>query len=128
MGEPDGLVQAAAPLPTVEPTAVLDYLTDYLQRSFQTTKEDLEASGSFLHKSKYSETLQRATRFISEPQGALYVSVDTVPDDKPRENGILNETTGEADAKIEGDNDETGMDLRYIRCFFVILDIRVLLD
>lgn len=68
----------ATSLPPVEPTSVIQYLTDYLEQSFGITKDDLEAGGNFLDKNKYPETIQRCSRFISEPQAALYVVADEV--------------------------------------------------
>lgn len=76
--------EAAAPpvpatsTPSIEPTDIVKYLTDYLEQSFGISKDELETGGNFLEKNKYPETIQRCSRFINEPQAALYLVADEV--------------------------------------------------
>ena len=64
--------------PAVDPTLVVQHLTEVLQITLGALKEDLERAGSLLSKPKYSETVQRCTRFATESQTALYVQKDVV--------------------------------------------------
>jgi hypothetical protein len=80
---------AAAQGPSVDPKVVVQYLTEVLQVTLGATKEDLEGQGSLLSKAKYSETVQKCTRFASESQVALYVQQDIVGTEEP--NGTENE-------------------------------------
>ncbi|PGH26987.1 dynein heavy chain, cytoplasmic [Polytolypa hystricis UAMH7299] len=75
---PNGLpLTTTNPLPSADPSSVVQYLTEVLQTNLDALKSDLESSGSFLSKAKYSETLQRCSRFASESQVALYVHKDS---------------------------------------------------
>ncbi|CRG84277.1 Dynein heavy chain, cytoplasmic [Talaromyces islandicus] len=87
-GVPNGLA-ASAQGPSVDPKVVVQYLTQVLQVTLGAAKEDLEGQGSLLSKAKYSETVQRCTRFASESQVALYVQQDIVGTEEP--NGTDNE-------------------------------------
>lgn len=62
----------------VDSDAVIQYLTEVLQVTLGAQRSELESAGSLLSESKYNETLQRCTRFASEPQVALYVQKDIV--------------------------------------------------
>ncbi|KAJ9300682.1 hypothetical protein DTO271G3_1846 [Paecilomyces variotii] len=61
-----------------DPAIIVRYLTDVLQVTLGASRTDLESAGSLLCKAKYSETVQRCTRFASESQVALYVQKDLV--------------------------------------------------
>lgn len=71
-------VSTTNPFPTIDPTLVVDYLSGLLQITLGATRKDLESPGSLLSKSRYSDTVQRCTRFASETQVALYVQKDAV--------------------------------------------------
>ncbi|WEW60954.1 dynein heavy chain [Emydomyces testavorans] len=58
--------------PTTDPTIVVQHLTEVLQGTLGALRKDLESSGSLLSKAKYSETLQKCTRFASESQTVVY--------------------------------------------------------
>lgn len=62
----------------VDSNAIIQYLTEVLQVTLGALKTELESTGSLLSKTKYSETVQRCTRFASESQVALYVQKDLV--------------------------------------------------
>lgn len=64
--------------PTIDPTLVVEHLAAVLQITLGATRKELENIGSLLSKSKYSDTVQRCTRFASESQVALYVQKDVV--------------------------------------------------
>ncbi|KAI9836369.1 MAG: hypothetical protein M1819_001398 [Sarea resinae] len=68
--------------PTVDATRVVDYLRDLLLIALGASKPDLELPGSLLSKARYSDTVQRCTRFASESQVALYVQKDVVAADE----------------------------------------------
>jgi len=65
-------------LPSLNPTLLVDYLTEVLSVTVGATKRELEAPGSLLSDSRYSETLQKCSRFAAEPIVALYASKDLV--------------------------------------------------
>jgi len=65
-------------LPSLNPTLLIDYLTEVLSVTVGATKRELEAPGSLLSDSRYSETLQKCSRFAAEPIVALYASKDLV--------------------------------------------------
>lgn len=79
----NGLAAATAPVAVTDPNAVVRYLTDVLQVTLGASKRDLEATGSLLSKAKYSETVQKCTRFASESQVALYVQQDIFSAEEP---------------------------------------------
>ncbi|KMU78781.1 dynein heavy chain [Coccidioides immitis RMSCC 3703] len=58
--------------PTTDPTIVVQHLAEVLQGTLGALRKDLESTGSLLSTSKYSETLQRCSRFASESQTAIY--------------------------------------------------------
>jgi dynein heavy chain 1 len=66
------------PVPVVDSGTVVHHLTDVLRTTLGASKSDLESTGSLLSKAKYSETIQRCTRFASESQTALYAHKDIV--------------------------------------------------
>jgi dynein heavy chain 1, cytosolic len=74
-----------SPFPAANPMMVVEYLTAVLQTTLGASRVDLEAVGSFLSKARYSDTVQRCTRFAMEPQSAaLYVLKDVVADEVDR--------------------------------------------
>lgn len=72
---------ATTAFPTIDPNVVVEYLASILQSTLGATREDLENVGSLLSKSRYSDTVQRCTRFATESQAALYVQKDIVGGD-----------------------------------------------
>ena len=81
-GNGNGLAPTA-PFPTisVNPTVVVEHLTDLLQITLGASRKDLEAPGSLLSSSRHADTVQRCTRFASESQVALYVQKDVLKAD-----------------------------------------------
>ncbi|PWW79978.1 hypothetical protein C7212DRAFT_355935 [Tuber magnatum] len=84
-------------LPSLNPTALVDYLTKVLSVTVGATERELEAPGSFLSDSRHSETLQKCSRFVAEPIVALYVSKDLVeieqsPDDAISVSGTISQS------------------------------------
>lgn len=67
--------------PTIDPHAVVEYLAQVLEITLDAKRKDLENAGSLLSKSRYSETVQRCTRFATESQVALYVQKDIAAGD-----------------------------------------------
>lgn len=74
---------ASSPLPLADPSVVVQHLTEVLQVTLGALKKDLESAGSLLSKAKYSETVQRCTRFASETQVALYAQKELVGTEQP---------------------------------------------
>jgi dynein heavy chain 1 len=74
-GAPNG-VHHPPPSSTIDPHIVVEHLIDVLQITLGALRKDLESVGSLLSKSKYSDTLQRCTRFASEFQVAVYAQKD----------------------------------------------------
>ena len=62
----------------IDPSIVVRHLVDLLEITLGASTEDLESHGSLLSASKRHDTVQRCTRFASEPQVALYVLKDMV--------------------------------------------------
>jgi len=73
---------ATGAFPTIEPTLVVEYLASVLEITLGATRPDLENAGSLLSKSRYSDTVQRCTRFATESQSALYVQKDVISKDE----------------------------------------------
>ena len=67
-----------SPNPAADSGLVVPYLSDLLEVTLGASRQDLEESGSLLGPAYYNDTLQRCTRFASEPQVALYVRKDYV--------------------------------------------------
>lgn len=76
-GESNGSngVNGAAPV-TVDPARVIDHLAHLLEATLGATREELEAPGSLLSKSRYSDTLQRCSRFTNDVLVSLYIQKD----------------------------------------------------
>lgn len=62
----------------IDPNLVVRHLIDLLEITLGASTEDLERPGSLLSGSKRHDTVQRCTRFVSEPQNALYVLKDVI--------------------------------------------------
>lgn len=62
--------------PTIDPSLVVEHLASVLQITLGASRKELENDDSLLSKSRYSETVQRCTRFATESQVALYVQKD----------------------------------------------------
>lgn len=76
-GGANGVV--AAPFPSIDPARVVEHLASVCEIALGATKEDLENTGSLLHKSRYSDTIQRCTRFATDTQTTLYIQKDIIP-------------------------------------------------
>lgn len=64
----------------VEAQTVVDYLVSLVEIALGASREDLENTGSFLSKARYSETLQRCMRFAAhDAPAALYIHKDIAP-------------------------------------------------
>lgn len=63
----------------IDPNLVVRHLADLLEITLGASREDLESPGSLLSGSKRHDTVQRCTRFASEPQDALYVLKNVIP-------------------------------------------------
>ncbi|OAA56942.1 dynein heavy chain [Niveomyces insectorum RCEF 264] len=82
-GGPNGIGSGAAstngasPSSYVDPARVVDHLVAVLEAALGATREELEAPGSLLSKTRYSDTVQRCSRFAHEPQVvSLYIQKD----------------------------------------------------
>lgn len=67
---------------TIDPSILIQHLIDLLEITLGASKDDLENNGSLLSESKRQDTIQRCTRFASEPQVALYVLKDVISTDQ----------------------------------------------
>lgn len=72
---------ATSAFPTIDPNVVVEYLTQVLEITLGAKRKDLENAGSLFSKARYSETVQRCTRFATESQVALYVQKDIAAGD-----------------------------------------------
>lgn len=73
-------------LVAMDPALVVDHLAHLLEAALGATREELEAPGSLLSKSRYSDTLQRCTRFTNDSLVSLYIQKD-LPATPQLENG-----------------------------------------
>ena len=71
---------ATTALPMIDPNLVVEYLASVLQSTLGASRRELENVGSLLSKSRYSDTVQRCSRFATESQAALYVQKDLAGD------------------------------------------------
>lgn len=76
-GVPNG-VSTPETAAVVDTGAVIQYLTEVLRVTLGASESELESAGSLLSSARYNDTVQRCTRFASEPQIALYVQKDIV--------------------------------------------------
>jgi dynein heavy chain 1 len=81
---------ANTPFAAVDPVRVVDHLTVLLEAALGATRAELEAPGSLLSKTRYSDTLQRCSRFALDTQVALYIQKDLIPTDS-LENGAADD-------------------------------------
>ncbi|KAH8593491.1 cytoplasmic dynein-like protein 1 heavy chain 1 [Bisporella sp. PMI_857] len=82
---------------TTDPNVVVEYLAAVLQITLGASREDLENNGSLLSKSRYSDTIQRCTRFASESQQlVLYVQKDVVSTQDEEQSDRVAETQSTA--------------------------------
>ncbi|KAK3319356.1 dynein heavy chain, N-terminal region 1-domain-containing protein [Apodospora peruviana] len=80
------------PFSTVDPVRVVDYLAVLLEATLGATRAELEAPGSLLSKARYSDTLQRCSRFTQDVQVALYIQKDLAATEA-LENGTSDDRT-----------------------------------
>lgn len=83
-GDSNGVNGAA--LVAMDPARVVDHLAQLLEAALGATRDELEAPGSLLSKSRYSDTLQRCARFTNDAQVCLYIQKD-LPGAPQLENG-----------------------------------------
>jgi len=74
---PSNPVPTGTMISAFNPVVLADYLAEVLAVTLGSKKSDLEALGSLFHSDKYSETLQKLSRYATEPVVALYASKDT---------------------------------------------------
>ncbi|TAQ87556.1 hypothetical protein B7494_g4139 [Chlorociboria aeruginascens] len=86
-GNPSQNGLATGAFPTIDPAVVVEYLVSVLQITLGASRRDLENVGSLLSKARYSDTVQRCTRFATESQVALYIQKDVASVDG-LENGL----------------------------------------
>ncbi|QPG94731.1 Dynein heavy chain cytoplasmic [Epichloe festucae Fl1] len=65
--------------PAIEPERVVEHLAAVCQVALGATRDELEQPGNLLHKSRYSETVSRCTRFANDTQNVLYIQKDIAP-------------------------------------------------
>lgn len=69
-------IPSSNPFPAIDPALLVEYLRELLSVTLGASREDLEGPGSLLSKSRYSDTVQRCTRFATESQLVLYIQKD----------------------------------------------------
>ncbi len=69
---PNGV--GSSPFAAIDPERVIDYLGFALEAALGATEEEL--SGSLLSPARYSDTVQRCTRFANDTLAALYIQKD----------------------------------------------------
>ena len=80
----NGHTPSSIPSSTIDPSLIVRHLVDLLEIVLGASAEDLESHGSLLSELKRHDTLQRCTRFASEPQVAvLYVLKDVFVASQP---------------------------------------------
>ena len=57
----------------IDPDLIVRHLSDLLEVTLGASAEELQRKGSLLSSGKRKDTIQRCTRFASEPQVALFV-------------------------------------------------------
>ncbi|KAK0701769.1 dynein heavy chain, N-terminal region 1-domain-containing protein [Lasiosphaeria miniovina] len=70
---------ASTPFATIDPARVVEHLAVLLEAALGATRDELEAPGSLLSKARYSDTVQRCSRFALDVQVALYIQKDLAP-------------------------------------------------
>ncbi|KAL7268764.1 dynein heavy chain [Rhizina undulata] len=74
---------AGSLLQTFNPTLLVDYLAEVLAITLGATKRELESPGSLLSEARYSETIQKCSRFGAETLVVLYASKDVLESEEP---------------------------------------------
>ena len=87
----NGQVPPTSHSTSIDPNLVVEHLVDVLAITLGASREDLEAPGSLLSRSRRSETIQRCTRFALESQAVLYIQKENSSADG--KNGV-NGTSG----------------------------------
>jgi dynein heavy chain 1, cytosolic len=82
---------APAPYPSIDPARIVDHLASAIEITLGATREELQSLGSLLHKSRYTDTVQRCTRFATDTQTVLYIQKDLVS--SPVQNGTEESST-----------------------------------
>jgi dynein heavy chain 1, cytosolic len=82
VASPTGLTSngvTSSSYPTIEPILVVEHLAAVLETTLGATRKELEHIGSLLSKARYSDTIQRCTRFATaESQATLHVRKDII--------------------------------------------------
>lgn len=68
---------------TFSPAPIIDYLIEVLSITLGATKVETESPGSLFYQDRYAETIQKLSRYATEPVMALYVTKDAVIDQTP---------------------------------------------
>lgn len=79
-------VNGAAALVVMDSARVLEHVAGLLEAALGATRDELEAPGSLLSKARYSDTLQRCTRFTNDAQMSMFIQKD-LPAAPQLENG-----------------------------------------
>jgi dynein heavy chain 1 len=67
---------ASTEFPTIEPERLIEHLAAVCQIALGATREELEQAGNLLHKSRYTDTVARCSRFATDTQNVLYIQKD----------------------------------------------------
>ncbi|KAI5805001.1 dynein heavy chain, N-terminal region 1-domain-containing protein [Geopyxis carbonaria] len=70
-------------LPSFNPTLLADYLREVLSVTLGASNADLEGPGCLFAEERSSETLQKLSRYATEPLVALYATKDTSESERP---------------------------------------------
>lgn len=87
--------------PSIEPTLVVEHLASVLEITLGATRRELENVDSLLSKAKYSDTVQRCSRFGSESQAVLYVQKDVASQGQGDGGDELGKELGDAAFQID---------------------------
>lgn len=82
----NGDTNGSAALVAMDSARVLEHVAGLLEAALGATREELEAPGSLLSKARYSDTLQRCTRFTNDAQMSMFIQKD-LPAAPQLENG-----------------------------------------
>lgn len=85
-GDTNGVNGSAAALVAMDSARVVEHVAGLLEAALGATREELEAPGSLLSKARYSDTLQRCTRFTNDAQMSMFIQKD-LPAAPQLENG-----------------------------------------
>ncbi|KAM7195585.1 Dynein heavy chain, N-terminal region 1 domain containing protein [Rhypophila sp. PSN 637] len=104
---------STTPFAAIDPVRVVDHLATLLQATLGATRAELEAPGSLLSKFRYSDTVQRCSRFALDAQVALYIQKDLAALPEALENGASADgdgTTSPPDAASEASSKQSNTD------------------